>query len=101
MDHSQVHNSIGSVAKAALPTEIIMVGQHVRMMIATTGHLVDHLTHDTIRATSSRSLIEAMATPEDIISQRVTASLNQNGCSLDQAVELNLWSSVEKMKLRR
>ena len=26
MDHSQVHNSVGSVAKAALPTEIIMVG---------------------------------------------------------------------------
>lgn len=100
MDHSQVHNSIGSVAKAALPTEIIMVGQHVRMMIATTGHLVDHLTHDTIRATS-RSLIEVMATPEDIISQRVTVSPNQNGCSLDQAVELNLWNSVEKMKLRR
>ena len=100
MDHSLVHNSIGNVAKAALPTEIIMVGQHVRMMIATTGHLVDHLTHDTIRVTS-RSLIEVMATPEDIISQRVTVSLNQNGCSLDQAVELNLWSLVEKMKLRR
>ena len=99
MDHSQVHNSIGSVAKAALPTEIIMVGQHLRMMITTTGHLVDHLTHDTIRATN-RSLIEVMATPEDIISQRVTVSLNQNGCSLDQAVELNLWSLVEYMKLR-
>lgn len=100
MDHSQVHNSIGSVAKATLPTEIIMVGQHLRMMIATIGHLVDHLTHDTVRATS-RSLIEVMATPEDIISQRVTVSLNQNGCSLDQAVELNLWSLVEKMKLKR
>ena len=67
MDHSQVHNSIGSVAKAALPTEIIMVAQHLRMMITTTGHLVDHLTHDTIR-TTNRSLIEVMATPEDIIS---------------------------------
>ena len=99
MDHSQVHNSVGNVAKAALPTEIIMAAQHLRM-ITTTGHLVDHLTHDTIRATS-RSLIEVMATPEDIISQRVTVSLNQNGCSLDQAVELNLWSLVEKMKLRR
>ena len=99
MDHSQVHNSIGSIAKAALPTEIIMAAQHLRMMITTTGHLVDHLTHDTIRATS-RSLIEVMATPEDIISQRVTVSLNQNGCSLDQAVELNLWSLVEYMKLR-
>ena len=52
MDHSQVHNSVGSVAKAALPTEIIMVGQHFRMMITTTGHRVDHLTHDTVRATS-------------------------------------------------
>ena len=99
MDHSQVHNSVGSVAKAALPTEIIMVGQHLRM-ITITDHLVDHLTHDTIRATS-RSLIEVMATPEDIISQRVTVSLNQNGCSLDQAVELNLWSLGEKMRLRR
>ena len=89
MDHSQVYKSISSVAKADLPTEIIMVGQHLRMMITTTGHLVDHLTHDTIRATS-RSLIEVMATPEDIISQRVTVSLNQNGCSLDQAVKLNL-----------
>ena len=99
MDHSQVHNSIGSIAKAALPTEIIMVAQHLRMMITTTGHLVDHLTHDTIRATN-RSLIEVMVTPEDIISERVTVSLNQNGCSLDQAVELNLWSLVEYMKLR-
>ena len=99
MDHSQFHNSIGSVTKAALPTENIMAAQHVRMMITTTGHLVDHLTHDTIRATS-RSLIEVMATPEDIVSQRVTVNLNQNGCSLDQAVELNLWSLVEKMKLR-
>ena len=89
MDHSQVHNSIGSVAKAALPTEIIMVGQHLRMMITTTGHLVDHLTHDTIRATS-RSLIEVM-------SFKVTVSLNR---SLDQAVELNLWSFREKMRLR-
>ena len=79
MDHSQVHNSVGNVVKAALPTEIIMVGQHLRMTTITTGHLVDHLTHDTIRATS-RSLIEVMATPEDIISQRVTVSLNQNGC---------------------
>ena len=79
MDHSQVHNSIGSVAKAALPTEITMAAQHLRMTTITTGHLVDHLTHDTIRATSS-SLIEVMATPEDIISQRVTVSLNQNGC---------------------
>ena len=43
MDHSQVHNLVGSIAKAALPTEIIMVGQHLRMMIATTSHLVDHL----------------------------------------------------------
>ena len=99
MDHSQIYNSFGSVAKAALPTEITMVGQHLRMIITTTGHLVDRLTHDTIRATS-RSLIEVMATPEDIISQRVTVSLNQNGCSLDQAVELNLWSLVENMKLR-
>ena len=98
MDHSQVHNSIGSIAKASVPTEIIMAAQHLRMMI-TTGHLVDHLTHDTVRATS-RSLIEVMATPEDIISQRVTVSLNQNGCSSDQAVELNLWSLVENMKLR-
>ena len=89
MDHSKVHNLIGSVAKASLPTEIIMVGQRLRMMITTTDHLVDHLTYDTIRATS-RSLIEVMATPEDTISQRVTVSLNQNGCSLDQAVELNL-----------
>ena len=97
MDHS---HSVGIVAKAALPTEIIMVGHHLRMTMATTGHLVDHLTHDTVRATS-RSLIEVMATPEDIISQRVTVSLNQNGCSLDQAVELSLWSLVEKMKLRR
>ena len=81
MDHSQVHNSVGNIAKAALPTEIIMVGQHLRMMITITitGHLVDHLTHDTIRATS-RSLIEVMETSEDIISQRVTVSLNQNGC---------------------
>ena len=94
MDHSQAHSSVGSVAKAALPTEIIMVDQHLRMM--TTGHLVDHLTHDTIRATS-RSLIEVMATPEDIISQRVTVSPSQNGCSLGQTIELNLWSMVEKM----
>ena len=79
MDHSQVHSSIGSVAKAALPTEITMVDQHLRMTTITTGHLVDHLTHDTIR-TTSRSLIEVMATPEDIISQRVTVSLNQNRC---------------------
>ena len=79
MDHSQVHNSISSIAKAALPTEIIMVDQHLRMMITTTGHLVDHLTHDTIRATS-RSLIKVM-------SLRVTVSLNR---SLDQVVELNL-----------
>ena len=100
MGHNQVHNSVGSVAKAALPTEIIMVGQCLRMMIITTDHLADHLTHDTVRATS-RNIIEVMATPEDIISQRVTASLNQNGCSLDQAVELNLWSLVEKMKLKR
>ena len=100
MDHSQVHNSVGSVAKAALPTEITMAAQHLRMITITTGHLVDHLTHDTIR-TTSRSLIEVMATPEDIISQRVTVSLNQNGCSLDQAVELNLWSLGEKMRLRR
>ena len=100
MDHSQVHNSVGSVAKAALPTEIIMVGQHLRMMIATTSHLVDHLTHDTVTATSMR-VTEVMVTPEDIISQRVTVSLNQNGCSLDQAVELNLWSLVEKTKLKR
>ena len=71
MDHSEVHNSFVSVAKAALPTEIIIVGHHLRMKIATTGHLVDHLTHDTIRATS-RSLIEVMVTLEDIISQRVT-----------------------------
>ena len=100
MDHNQVHNSVGSVAKAALPTEIIMVGQHLRVMILTASHLVDHLTHDTVRVTS-RSVIEVMATREDIISQRVTVSLNQNGCSLDQAVELNLWSLVEKMKLKR
>ena len=100
MDHSQVHNLVGSVAKAALPTEIIMVGQYLRMMIATTSHLVDYLTHDTVRATSRRA-IEVMVTPEDIISQRVTVSLNQNGCSLDQAVELNLWSLVEKTKLKR
>ena len=89
MDHSKVHNSIGSVAKAALPTEFIMAAQHLRMMITTTGHLVDHLIHDTIRATS-RSLIEVM-------SLRVTVSLNR---SLDQAVELNLWSFQEKMRLR-
>ena len=89
MDHSQVHNSIGSVAKAALSTEIIMAAQHLRMMITTTGHLVDHLTHDTIRATS-KSLIEVM-------SLRVTVSLN---CSLEQVVELNLWSFWEKMRLR-
>ena len=95
MDHSQVHNSIGSIAKAALPTENIMVGQHLRMMITTTGHLVDHLTH----RTTSRSLIEVMATPEDIISQRVTVSLNQNGCSLDQAVKRNLWSLMKKIKM--
>ena len=44
MDHSQVHNSFGNVAKAALPTEIIMVDQHLGMMITTTGHLVGHLT---------------------------------------------------------
>ena len=75
MDHSQVHNSVGSAAKAALLTMAAQV-QHLRMMITTTGHLVDHLTHDTIRATS-RSLIEVMATPKDIISQRVTVSLNQ------------------------
>ena len=100
MDHSQVHNSVGSVAKAALPTEIIMVGQHLRMMIATKSHLVDHLTDDTVTATSMR-VIEVMVTPRGIISQRVTVSLNQNGCSLDQAVELNLWSLVEKMKLKR
>ena len=86
MDHNQVHNLVGSVAKAALPTEIILVGHHLRIMIATTGHLVDHLTHDTIRATS-RSLIEVMATPEDIISQRVTVSLNQNGCSYTIVVQ--------------
>ena len=98
MGHSQAHSSVGSLTKAATPTEITMVGQHLRMMTA--GHLVDHLTHDTIRATS-RSLIEVMATPEDIISQRVTVSLSQNGCSLDQAVELNLWSLVEKMKLKK
>ena len=67
---------------SSIPTEIIMVGQHLRIMITTTGHLVDHLTHDTIRATI-RSLIEVMATPENIISQRVTVSLNQNGCSLE------------------
>ena len=72
-----------------------MVGQHLRMMITTTGHLVDHLTH----RTTSRSLIEAMATPEDIISQRVTVSLNQNGCSLDQAVKRNLWSLMKKIKM--
>ena len=89
MDHSQIHNSIGSVAKAALPTEIIMVGQHLRMMIATTGHLVDHLTHDIIR-TTSRSLI-------DVMSLTVTVSLN---LSLDQAVKLNLWSFEKKMRLR-
>ena len=88
MDHSQVHSSSGGVVKAALPTGIIMVGQHRRMMITTTGHLVDHLTHDTVRATS-RNIIEVMATPENIISQRVTVSLNQNGCSLDQVVGLN------------
>ena len=98
MDHSQAHSSVGSVVKVALPTEIIMVDQHLRMM--TTGHLVDHLTYDTIRATS-RSLIEVIATPEDIISQRVTVNLSRNGCSLNQAVELNLWSLVEKMKLKR
>ena len=92
MGHSQVHNSVGSVAKAALPTGIIMVGQCLRMMITTTGHLVDHLTHDTVRATS-RNIIEAMATQEDIISQRVTVSLNQNGCSLDQA-----WFIVYNLK---
>ena len=101
MDHSQVHNSVGSVAKAALPTEIIMVGQHLRIMIATTSHLVDHLTHDTVTATSRRVIEPVMVTPEDIISQRVTVSLHQIGCSLDQAVELNLWSLVEKMKLKR
>ena len=101
MDHSQVHNLVGSVAKAALPTEIIMVGQYLRMMIATTNHLVDHLTHDTVRATSRRIIEPVMVTPEDIISQRVTVRLNQNGCSLDQAVELNLWSLVEKTKLKR
>ena len=101
MDHSQVHNSVGSVAKAALPTEIIMVGQHLSMMIATTDHLVDHLTHSTVRATSMRVIEPVMVTPEDIISQRVTVSLHQNECSLDQAVELNLWSLVEKMKLKR
>ena len=101
IDHSQVHNSVGSVVKAALPTEIVMVGQHLRMMIATTSHLVDHLTHDTVRATSRRVIEPVMVTPEDIISQRVTMSLHQNGCSLDQAVELNLWSLVEKTKLKR
>ena len=53
MDHSQAHSSVGSVAKAALPTEIIMVDQHLRMM--TTGHLVDHLTHDTVRASQQES----------------------------------------------
>ena len=95
MDHSQIHSSIGSIAKAALPTEIIMVGQHLRMMITTTGHLVDHLTH----RTTSRSLIEVMVTPEDIISQRVTVSLNQNGCSMDQAVKRNLWSLMKKIKI--
>ena len=101
MDHSQVHNSIGSVAKAALPTEIIMEGQHLRVMIVTASQLVDHLMHDTVKVTS-RNLIEVMAAiPGDIISQRVTVSLNQNGCSLDQAVEWNLWSLVEKMKLKR
>ena len=51
MDHSQAHSSVGGVTEAATPTEITMVGQHLRMMTA--GHLVDHLTHDTIRATSS------------------------------------------------
>ena len=101
MDHSHIHNSVGSVAKAALPTKIIMVGQHLRMMIATTNHLVDHLTHDTVRATSMRVIEPVMVTPRDIISQRVTVGLNQNGCSLDQAVELNLWSLVEKTKLKR
>ena len=48
---------------------------------------------------SYRSLIEVMATPEDIISQRVTVSLNQNGCSLDQAVKRNLWSLMKKIKM--
>ena len=86
--HSEVHNSVGSVAKAALPTEIILVGHHLRIMIATTGNLVDHLSHNTIRATS-RSLIEVMATPEDIISQRVTVSLNQNGCSYTKIQQID------------
>jgi len=44
MDDSQV--------QAALPTENIMVGQYLWRMIATTNHLADYLTHDTIRATS-------------------------------------------------
>jgi len=61
MDHNQVHNSVGSVAKVALPTEIIMVGQYLRMMTATTNHLADHLTHDTVKATN-KSLIEVTVT---------------------------------------
>ena len=45
MDHSQVHNSVDNVGKAVLPTEITMVGQHLKMMmmITTRRHLVDHL----------------------------------------------------------
>ena len=102
MDHSQVHNSIGSVAKAALPTEIIMVGQHLRMMITTTGHLVDHVTHNTIRATS-RSLIEVMATPEDTISQRVKSEpepkwMQFGISSRTEFVELGGKHEIERMR---
>ena len=32
MDHRQVHNSVGSIAIVTLPTEIIMVGHHLRII---------------------------------------------------------------------
>ena len=44
-----------------------------------------------------------MATPEDVISQRVTVSLNQNGCSLElssrtEFVELGGKHEIERMR---
>ena len=72
MDQSQVHNSVDNVGKAVLPTEIVMVGQHLRMMmIAIRRCLVDHL---------------QLQLPAVVVKRL----WQQNGYSLDQPVELNL-----------